>query len=172
MPLSVYQITIPTMLRSFAVLSSYIDKAAAFARDNGRDPAELMQARLAPDMFTFAGQIQRASDKAKNGVARLAAIDAPSFEDTETTLEDLKARIAKTVAFLQSVDAKKFDGSEDRLVELKFRSVGGKLRGNDYLLSVLLPDFFFHVTTAHDILRNQGVQIGKLDYFGPLPWIS
>jgi hypothetical protein len=168
MSLSMYQITIPTMLRSFEVLSNYVDKAAAFARATGRSPTELMQARLAPDMFTFAGQIQRASDKAKNGVARLAAVDAPSFEDTETTLEDLKARIAKTVAFLQSVDPKKFDGSEQRLVELKLRSLGGKFRGDTYLLSILLPDFFFHVATAHDILRNQGVQIGKMDYFGRL----
>jgi hypothetical protein len=164
MSLTMYELTVPPLLQGFSVLSGYVDKAAAFARDKGIEPAVLMEARLAPDMTPFAGQIQRASDKAKGGVARLAAVEAPSFADNETTFDQLKARIEKTVGFIRSVDATKLDGSESRLVELKLRSLGGKFRGDVYLMSILLPDFWFHVTTAHDILRNRGLPIGKADY--------
>ena len=168
MSLTMYEIAVPSMLRGFGVLSSYLDKAAAFAQEVRFPPTQLLEARLAPDMFTFAQQIQRASDKAKNGLARLAGVEAPSFTDEEVTFDDFKARIAKTVGFIESIDAAKFDGSESRPLELKLRAATGTFRGDRYLLSILLPDFYFHVTTAHDILRNQGVQIGKVDYFGRL----
>ena len=168
MGLTMYQVAVPTMLRGFGVLSAYLDKAAAFAQEQGWPPARLIGARLAPDMFTFGQQIQRASDKAKNGIARLAAVDAPTFGDHEESIADFKQRIAKTTQFLQSIDAAKFDGAESRILELKLRAATGPFRGDAYLLSILLPDFYFHVTTAHDILRNQGVQIGKLDYLGSL----
>jgi hypothetical protein len=166
MALTMYQVAVPPMLRGLGVLSNYLDKAAAFAQEQGLPAAGLLEARLAPDMFTFGQQIQRASDKSKNGLARLAVVDAPAFADTETSIDDFKQRIEKTTAFLQSIDATKFEGSDSRILELKLRAATGPFRGDAYLLSILLPDFYFHVTTAHDILRNQGVQIGKLDYFG------
>jgi hypothetical protein len=158
-----YELTVPVFIRGFGVLSGYLESAEKFARETGLDPNELIQARLASDMFTFARQIQSASDKARFGVARLAAIEVPSFPDTETTFAELEARIAKTTAFLRSVDQSRFDGSDARKVEL--RSLGA-YRGDDYLLTVLLPDFFFHVATAHGILRHRGVPIGKADYLG------
>lgn len=168
MALTMYQVAVPTMLRGLGVLSGYLDKAAAFAQEKGLPPARLIGARLAPDMFTFGQQIQRASDKAKNGIARLAVVDAPTFADEEASIEDFKHRIKRTTEFLQSIDADKFAGAESRILELKLRAATGPFRGDAYLLSILLPDFYFHVTTAHDILRNQGVQIGKVDYFGKL----
>jgi hypothetical protein len=168
MSLTMYQVAVPTMVRSLGVLSTYLDKAAAFALEKGLPPEQLLAARLAPDMFPFGKQIQRASDKSKNGVARLAGVEAPTFEDNEVSIDDFKNRVAKTIGFLQSVDAGRFEGSESRMLDLKLRAATGPFRGDAYLLSILLPDFFFHVTTAHAILRNQGVQIGKLDYFGRL----
>ncbi len=164
MALSMYELTIPTLLRGFGVLSGYLEKAEDFARTKALDPVELIQARLAPDMFTFGGQIQMASDKARRGAARLAAIEAPSIADTETTIVELDARIAKTIAFLRAIDPKRFDGSDERTVDLKARSFGGTHRGDEYLLAFLLPDFFFHIATAHGILRHRGVPIGKADY--------
>jgi hypothetical protein len=158
-----YELTVPTLIRGFGVLSGYLQKADEFARANALDPGELIQARLAPDMFTFARQIQSASDKARFGSARLAAIEAPSFPDTETTFAELEERIAKTVAFLRSIDPKRFEGSDARTLDLKSR---GTYRGDDYLLTLLLPDFFFHLATAHGILRHRGLQIGKADYLG------
>jgi uncharacterized protein len=168
MSLTMYQVAVPSMLRSFGVLTTYLDKAAAFVAEFKFPPAQVLEARLAPDMFTFGQQIQRASDKAKNGLARLAGVEAPGFTDEEVSFDDFKARVAKTVSFIESIDAGKFDGSESRPLELKLRAATGTFRGDRYLLSILLPDFYFHVTTAHDILRNQGVQIGKVDYFGRL----
>ena len=164
MTLTMYEMTIPTMLRGFGALSGYLERAEKFVRVSGLEASDLIQARLAPDMLTFAGQIQRASDKAKRGVAKLAGIESPSFPDDESTFEELDARIAKTVVFLRSVDAKLFDGSESRSVE--FPSLAGMYRGDEYLRSILLPDFFFHVATAHGILRHRGVPIGKVDYLG------
>jgi hypothetical protein len=131
------------------------------AREKGLQPSDLLQARLAPDMLPFGGQIQRASDKGKGGVARLAGVEAPGFEDTESTFAELAARIVKTTDFLRSVDPKRFEGAEDRTVVLKFRALDGTFRGDKYLMNILLPDFVFHVTAAHDILRHRGVSIGS-----------
>jgi len=161
MTLSMYDLTVPIFIRGFGVLSGYLEKADEFARANALDPGELLQARLAPDMFTFARQIQSASDKARYGSARLAAIEAPSFPDTETTFAELEERVAKTVVFLRSIDPKRFEGSDARTIDLKSR---GTYRGDEYLLTMLLPDFFFHVATAHGILRHRGLAIGKVDY--------
>jgi hypothetical protein len=168
MSLSMYDVSVPVLVRGLGVMSEYLEKAAAHAREHQFPPANLLNARLAPDMMSLAGQVQRASDNAKGGIARLANVEAPSFPDNEVTLEDLKARIARTISFLESVDPKKLEGSESRPVELKLRSFSGTLSGQRYLLQVLLPNFFFHVTTAHDILRHNGLQIGKADYFGRL----
>jgi len=122
-------------------------------------------ARLAPDMLTLAGQIQRASDSAKGAAARLAGIENPSFADDETTFADLQERIVKTRRFLEGVSAEQIDGSAARSIEL---NLGTKVtfRGDDYLLNFALPNFYFHVTTAYDILRHSGVPVGKMDYLG------
>ena len=166
MSLSLYEVTVPALLRGLAVLSTYLDKAAAFAADNSIDPSVLVNARLAPDMQSLAGQVQRASDTAKLAVPRLTGIAAPSFPDTETTFEQLHERINNTVAFLKTVTEDQFADAETRAVELKFRTQAVTLTGTAYALTFLLPNLYFHVTTAHDILRHNGVKIGKLDYLG------
>jgi hypothetical protein len=168
MSVSMYRLTVPSLLRGFFVLGNYIQRAEVHAATNNIDPTSLIQARLAPDMLTFAGQIQRASDKSKNGVARLTGVEAPRFEDNEVSFKDLEARIAKTVRFLKSIDENSFEGSDTRAVEFNARSIGGKFSGADYLIDILLPDFFFHVTTAHDILRHHEVSVGKADYLARL----
>ena len=164
MALTMYQLIVPSFMQGFEVLSKYVDKAAAFAAEKSLAPEELIEARLAPDMFTFAGQIQRASDKAKGGIGRLTSVEVPAFADDEKTFAELKERVTKTATWIRGVDPKRFDGAETRIIDLKTRSFQGTVRGDEYLMSFLLPDFWFHVTTAHDILRNRGLSIGKLDY--------
>lgn len=166
MALSLYDISIPVFIRGLGQLSHLLDKGFAHAQATGIDAATLVDARLAPDMLTLAGQIQRASDASKLGAARLAAITAPSFPDTEKTWDELQARIAKTIDFLNSVDRALIDGFEERSVSMK---VGGnelEFTSQRYLLQFALPNFFFHVTTAYDVLRHSGVPIGKRDYLG------
>lgn len=166
MSLSMYKASVPVFIRGLGALSAILDKAAAHAEAKKIDPAVFINARLAPDMFPLARQVQAASDAAKACVARLAGIAVPSYADTETTFPELQARIAKTVAFLQSADAEQIDGSEERTFTLKLRSSEATFRGQPYLLTIALPNFFFHVTTAYDILRHNGLEIGKLDYLG------
>ena len=126
-----------------------------------------MQARLAPDMLPLAGQVQRASDTSKNAVARLTGIDAPAFPDVETTFAELRQRIGDTLDFFASVDPPRLEDSGAREITLKFGQFQTVLAGEDYLLTFALPNFYFHLATAHGILRHQGVQVGKLDYLGP-----
>jgi uncharacterized protein len=171
MALSMYDVSVPVLLRGLNILSAYLDKAATFAAERNIDPAVLISARLAPDMMSLAGQVQRASDNAKGGISRLTLIKAPSFPDTETSFEELKNRIAKTVLFLQAVKPEQLEGSESRPVEMRTGIVSGTLRGDTYLLSVLIPNFFFHITTTHDILRQNGLKVGKNDYFGDLEYL-
>jgi uncharacterized protein len=168
MSLSMYEATIPAMVRSLGVLDNHLEKAAIFAAASDIDPLEVIDARLAPDMMTLAQQVQRASDNSKGGVARLAGISAPPFEDSERSFEELQERVRKTIQFLETTTPADFVGSDDRFIELKFGSVSGTLRGRDYLLAVLLPNFFFHIATAHGILRHCGLKIGKKDFFGDL----
>ena len=166
MPLSLYDIAVPIILQMLGSLSAILDKAADYAREQGIDPAELVNARLAPDMLPLSKQVQIATDHAKGAVARLAGRDVPKFEDTEATSDQLKERIAKTVAFVRGVDASAFDGAEDREVSLKIGQNQMTLAGRHYLLGFALPNFLFHVTTAYGILRSRGVQIGKRDFIG------
>jgi hypothetical protein len=161
-----YDATVPVLIRGLSILSTYIDKAAAYAEDNKIDPSVLINARLFPDMSPFSGQIQRASDTSKGALARLLGVTAPSFPDTESTLPELKERIAKTIAFLKTANPQDFEGTETKSIELKFGKMSKAFRGDEYVLSFLLPNFYFHVTTAHDILRHNGLKIGKLDYLG------
>jgi hypothetical protein len=164
MAISIYDATIPVLIRGLGILDEYLDRAAAYAADNKIDPKVLVNARLAPDMLPLAGQIQRASDTSKGAVPRLTGLQAPSFADTETTLEELKKRVADTVAFLKTVTPENLQGAEHRKVELK--NLNAVLTGEVFVLQFLLPNFFFHVATAHDILRHNGVKVGKRDYLG------
>jgi len=166
MALSMYEVSVPLFIRALRNLSAILDKGVAHAKAEGTDPAELIQTRLVADMEPLSAQVQRASDAAKGCVARLAGIEVPSFPDNETTFADLKARIDKTIAFLQEVRPEQFEGSETRTVELKLRVGPLTFDGKSYLLGFVLPNFYFHVTTAYDILRHKGVQIGKMDYLG------
>jgi len=156
-----YRASIPVFVRALNNLSAILKNGEAH-----EGSASFIEARLAPDMLTLAGQVQRASDSAKGAVARLGGIDNPSFADTEKTFVELQARIRKTIAFLQSAKAEQIDGSEQKKIEFKAGSRELKFTGSDYLLGFALPNFYFHVTTAHAILRHKGVQIGKMDYLG------
>ena len=161
MSISMYRASIPVFIRALNNLSAILKKGEGHAGS-----ASFIDARLAPDMLTLAGQVQRASDTAKVTVARLGGIDNPSFPDTEKTFAELQARIKKTIDFLQSVKPEQIDGSEQKKIEFKAGQRELKFTGVDYLLGFALPNFFFHVTTAYAILRHSGVAVGKMDYLG------
>jgi len=165
-PLSMSQASQPVLLQMLKALSANIDKAAAHAKAKGLEPSELTDARLAPDMLPFSRQVQIASDHAKGAAARLSGRDNPKYDDTESTFEELKARIAKTIAFVSSVPASEIDGSEEREVTLMIGGQPRTMPGQHYLFHSVLPNFFFHVTTAYDILRHKGVEVGKRDFLG------
>jgi hypothetical protein len=166
MALSMYDLSVPVFSRGLGQLTHLLEKSLAHARANDIDPQTLVDARLAPDMLTLAGQIQRASDASKLGVARIAGITAPSFADEEKSYDELFARIAKTQDFLAGVDRTLIDGHEDRPVTIKAREGEAHFTAERYLLQFALPNFFFHVTTAYGVLRHKGMPIGKLDYLG------
>jgi uncharacterized protein len=166
MSLNMYEASIPVFVRMLGNLSSIFDKAVIYAETKNIDPAILVNARLASDMYPLSRQVQIATDMVKGCAARLAGIDVPSYEDNEATFADLQARIAKTVAFLQSVSAEQINGSEGRTVTLKLRGREIQFLGQPYLLDFVLPNLYFHVTTTYAILRHNGVEIGKMDYLG------
>jgi len=168
MPLSMHRASAPVFVRALKVLASLLEKGEAHAKAQGLDPDTLVAARLAEDMLPLSGQVQRASDASKGAVARLTGVEAPAMADEETTLAQLRKRVADTLAYIESVDPEAFDGSEDRTVELKLPGGTLTFTGEDYLLGFALPNFFFHVVTAYDVLRHKGVPIGKLDYIGPV----
>jgi hypothetical protein len=167
MSLSMYQASIPVFVRAMNVLTALLDKAEAYAGEKGIELSTLVNARLAPDMYPLSGQIQRASDACKFAVKRLSGLDAPAFEDVETTFPELRKRIADTVAWLESVSEQQMAGSESKTVQLSFGDFKPSFRGDAYLLSFALPNFYFHIVTAYDILRHNGVPVGKLDFLGP-----
>ena len=169
MPYSMSQTALPIFEIGLNALSGVLDKAAAFAAAKKVDAAVLLGYRLAPDMFALARQVQVACDQAKNGAARLAGIEAPKFEDTETTLEQLKERIAKTVAYLKTLDAKAIDASADREITFPLGPAKGQMMGGDYLNHFVLPNFYFHLTAAYAIVRHCGVEVGKRDFLGAIP---
>lgn len=169
MSLSMYQASVPLFIRGLTVLASLLEKGAAHAAATGIDPAELINARLAPDMYPLSGQVQRASDASKFAVQRLSQVESPKFPDEEATFEQLQKRIADTIAYLQSVSADKLDDAGSRKVTLSFGEFKPEFQGDAYLLTFALPNFYFHVTTAYGILRHAGVPIGKMDFLGPYP---
>lgn len=166
MTISMYQASVPAFLQMFGALSAILDKAEADAAARRIDPAVLLGYRLAPDMLPLVSQIRIASDFAKGCVARLAGVDVPIFEDSEQSFAELKSRIARTVKFIESIAPSDVDGSEDRDISL---TVGGEtmnFKGETYLVNFVMPNFYFHVTTAYAILRHCGLGIGKRDFMG------
>jgi uncharacterized protein len=166
MTLSMYQASVPRFVNILGNLANILDKAQAHADAKKLDAAALASFRLFPDMLPMTKQVQIACDTAKGAAARLANIEIPSFEDNEATLADLKARVAKTVAFLQTMTPGQIDGSEDKEIVLKRGDKETRYTGTQYLLGHALPNFYFHVTTTYNILRHNGVELGKRDYLG------
>jgi uncharacterized protein len=161
-----YQASAPRFANTLRNLSTILDKAEAHCAAKKIEPAALTSARLFPDMFSFTRQVQIACDTAKGAVARLAGAEIPKHEDTEQTFGELKARIAKTLDFIESVGAAKIDGSEEKEIVLQMRSGERRFKGMQYLLGSAYPNFYFHVTTAYNILRHNGVELGKADFLG------
>jgi hypothetical protein len=161
-----YSVAVPTLVQILGSLVTVIDKAAAHAAARKIDPAVLMGYRLAPDMFAFSRQIQIATDQAKGCVARLAGVAVPSYPDTETNLEELKARVVRTIDFIQSFTADQIDGSEERAISFKAGAAEMNFTGERYVAHWVFPNFLFHATTAYDILRHAGVELGKRDFIG------
>ncbi|MDF2179672.1 DUF1993 domain-containing protein [Aliiglaciecola sp. CAU 1673] len=166
MSLSMFNASVPVLLHSLANLKAILDKAEAFATAKKVDSSTIAGSRLAIDMLPLSSQIQIACDTAKGCGARLAGVDIPRFEDNEKSLAELKVRIERTMDFLSGITAEQVDGGESKAIVLNFPSITLNFNGQDYLTQFVLPNFFFHVTTAYGILRHLGVEIGKIDYLG------
>lgn len=166
MSVSMYQASVPVFLAMLESLSNILAKAEADAVERKIDPNVFLSARLAPDMFALSRQVQIATDHAKGAPSRLAGRDVPKYEDNETSFGELQARIHKTCDYLKTFKSEEFDGAEDRAIEIKG---GGRIfsfNGAQYLLRYAMPNFYFHVTTAYDILRHNGVDLHKRDFIG------
>ena len=166
MTISMYQVSIPRFVHMLNNLAAILDRAQAYAEAKKIDAATLPSARLYPDMLPLTSQVRIACDTAKRAAAMLAGVDNPVYEDNETTIPELRARIEKTVAFLNTIKASQIDGTEGKDLVVK---VGGKdtpFKGMQFLLARAIPNFYFHVTTAYDILRHNGLDVGKKDYLG------
>lgn len=164
MSLSLFDASIPVYLQMLRNLTHFMAKAETFAADEHVELSTLMEASLGHGMANFTRQVQFASDAAKSGAARLAGVDAPSMPDNEASWAELKERIAKTVAFVETVERKQVDGQENRAVVLTFPGRTMEFTGQSFLLTFSLPNFLFHITTAYDVLRSQGVPLGKMDF--------
>ncbi|MBL8588855.1 MAG: DUF1993 domain-containing protein, partial [Methylobacteriaceae bacterium] len=158
MSLSVHEVTVGVFVARLQALAKVLAKAEAHALARKIDPAVLLATRLYPDMFALARQVQLASDFAKGCVARLAGVEIPKYEDTESTFAELQARIAKTIAFVQTITPAQLEGADDRMLDLTIARQPARLSGRDYLLHQATPNFYFHVTTAYAILRHCGVE--------------
>ena len=168
MSISMHSVSAPVFVRMLRNLLTWLDKAEAHAQAKKFDVNVLLTARLAPDMLPFSAQIQIAADAAKFGVARLAGIEAPKFDDKEASIAELKERVRRTVEFVQSVPAAQINGTEDKDIIVPRRDGSMVLKGEVFLKHFSLPNFFFHVTTTYALLRHNGVDLGKVDYLGAL----
>ena len=166
MSLSMYQASIPVFIRNLNNLSAVLKKAEAHAQAKKIEPDVFINARLAPDMYPLARQVQITTDAVKGGAARLAGVEVPSFPDTEKTFPELQARISKIIDFLNTFKAGQIDGGEDRKVTLKIGGQEMSFAGQPYLLNFVLPNMYFHISIAYAILRHNGVDLGKKDYLG------
>ena len=166
MSISMYQASVPRFVNILGNLSNILDKAQAHVDAKKLDTATLTTYRLFPDMLPMTKQVQIACDAAKGVVARLAGVDIPAYEDNEKTLAELKARIAKTVDFIQTITPQQIDGTEDKEIVIKRGDKETRYKGMQFLLGHAIPNFYFHVATTYNILRHNGVEIGKRDYLG------
>ena len=166
MAISMYQASIPQLTKMLTNLSNILKKAEEFASAKKLDSKALVEGQLASDMFPLTKQVQIACDQVKNGMARIAGVEPPKFEDDEATLADLQERIAKTIAFANSLKPAQIDGTEAKEIKFSIKEWNFEFVGEQYLLTWIIPNFYFHVTTAYDILRHKGVEIGKSDYLG------
>ena len=167
MTISMYQASVPVFIRSLNNLAAIMEKGAAHAQARKIDETVLLGSRLFPDMFPLSRQVQLATDTARSGAGRLAGVDFPAYEDTETTIGQLLQRIRNSITYLESLRPAQIDGSEDKTVSWQTRSSTRSMEGLPYLMNHLLPNVHFHVTTAYDILRHNGVELGKKDFLGP-----
>ena len=168
--LSIYVATIPPLKHALNNLSHILKKGEVHADTKQIEHAVLLNSRLFPDMYPLTRQVQIATDMSKGAAARLAAIEIPKYEDDETTFAELQARITKTITFLDSIKPAQLDGAEVRQIELMVRKMKIEFTGQEYLLNWVQPNVYFHVTTAYAILRHNGVEIGKKDFLGELPY--
>ena len=166
MNISMYQASAPRFANTLANLSAILGKAEAHCEAKKIDPLVLTGSRLYPDMLALSRQVQIACDTAKGAVARLAGVEIPKHEDTEKTFDELKERIARTLAFIATVKAAQIDGSEEKDIVLKLQGRDVPFKGMQYLLGFAWPNFYFHAATAYDILRHSGIEIGKRDFIG------
>jgi hypothetical protein len=167
MAVSMYEISVPVFVRRLGGLAGCLKKTQALYAEKKYDESTLLGYRFYPDMFNFARQVQAASDHAKNCTALLAGVEAPKYEDNEKSLGDLVARVEKTVTWLNTIKPEQINGSEGKSVTVKMRDREMNYKGLDLLLNRSLPNFYFHATTAYDIMRHNGVEIGKRDFMGP-----
>jgi uncharacterized protein len=164
--MSIYDVTVPVLVHNLKATAKFLQKAEKHCDDKKIDKAVLLGMRLAPDMFSLTRQVQLVTDFAKGCGARLSGVAVPSYTDDETTFEGLQARIAKCVAFLESLDKASFAGAETRDVSLRFGGRDVSMKGNDYVNNAAFPNFYFHMTTTYNILRHNGVELGKSDFIG------
>ncbi len=164
MSISMYQASVPVFLHGLGTLTHILRKGEAHAQETGADPASYVEGRLAPDMLTLAGQIQRASDTSKLALERISGVAAPKMEDNEKTFAELFARVERTAAYIGAIPETQLDGTDSKRIELKLRDFNPVFTGASYLLTFAVPNFYFHVTTAYDILRHKGVPLAKLDF--------
>ncbi len=163
-----YELFYKMMLRACDNMNNLLEKAEGYLAESGVGEEEILSARLAPDMYDFKRQVQIFSDNAKGGVARLAGVDAPKFEDSEKTILELKERIKKTKEFLQSMDIEKVEDIENRRISMGWMPSGMYFEGPEYLENFIFQNSLFHLSTAYNILRNKGVKIGKMDFIGKM----
>ena len=166
MKISMYQASVPAMIKTLSNLRNFLEKALTHAEAKKIDPSVLVNARLYPDMFPLSRQVQIATDMAKGAASRLAGQEVPSYEDNEATFPELIARLDKTIALLVTFKPGDIDGSEDRTITLPMRDRTLTFKGLPYLIDYVLPNVYFHTTTAFAILRHNGVEIGKKDFLG------
>jgi hypothetical protein len=169
MSLTMYQASVPSFVQILTALSGVLDKGQAYATAKKFDPAILLAARLAPNMFPLSRQVQIACDFAKGASARLAGAEVPSWPDQEKTFAELQERIRRTVDFVRTFKAAQIDGSEERDVSISIAGQPVSFKGQPYLIQFVLPNFYFHTSVAYAILRHNGVELGKRDFVGAVP---
>jgi len=170
MSFTMSQSSLPVFITGLNALLGILDKAAEFAATKKIEDTVLLQTRLAPDQFPLVRQIQIATDSAKNGSARLAGVEAPKHEDKETSISELKTRVAQTIAFVESIDRNAFDAGADKQIIFPLGKLyKGEMKGDAYVTHFVLANFYFHLTTAYAILRHCGVDIGKMNFLGSIP---